>query len=109
MKVDCAIFDTQGASLCLEELLATRTLDTIDINCFIGAKKRLSSRLVAVRCCEQEANKRGRHIRRDAKRRWQTPSKKRLQLADWISILQMLMRYGLPRNRSQRFTASDGK
>lgn len=56
--------------------------DTIDLNCFIGSKKRLPARLVALRCSKQEANKR-RYIRRDAKRRWKTPSKQRLQLAGW--------------------------
>ncbi len=36
-----------------------------------------------LRCSKQEANKRRRHIRRDAKRRWRTPSQQRLQLAGW--------------------------
>ncbi|MCE2401222.1 IS4 family transposase [Candidatus Poribacteria bacterium] len=83
LKVNCKLFDEQGEPFCLYKHLKATNLDTIDQNCFVGAKKRLSARLVALRCSEPEANKRRRNIRRDAKRRWTTPSKQRLKLAGW--------------------------
>ncbi|MDE0480994.1 MAG: IS4 family transposase [Candidatus Poribacteria bacterium] len=83
LKVDCKLYNEQGEPFCLHKHLKATNLDTIDLNCFIGAKKRLSARLVALRCSKQEANKRRRHIRRDAKRRWRTPSQQWLQLAGW--------------------------
>ena len=83
LKAGIKRFDAQGAPFYLLEHLTTKNSDILDIDCYIGAKKRLSARLVALRCAKQEANKRRRHIRRDAKRRWKTPSKERLQLADW--------------------------
>jgi hypothetical protein len=83
LKAGIKLFDAQGVPFCLLERLTTENSDILDIDCFIGAKKRLSARLVALRCAKQEANKRRRHIRRDAKRRWKAPSKERLQLADW--------------------------
>ncbi len=83
LKVDCKLFDEQGEPFCLPKHLKAANSDTIDHNCLIGAKKRLPARLVALRCCEQEANKRRRYIRRDAKRRGTHPSQERLRLAGW--------------------------
>ena len=83
LKVDCKLFDEQGEPFCLHKHLKAANSDTIDHNCLIGAKKRLPARLVALRCCEQEANKRRRYIRRDAKRRGTHPSQERLRLAGW--------------------------
>ena len=83
LKVNCKLFDEQGEPFCLQKHLKATKADTIDLNCFVGAKKRLGTRLVALRCSKQEANKRRRHIRQDAKRRGKTPSKQRLQLAGW--------------------------
>lgn len=83
LKVDCKLFDEHGAPFCLYKHLKTTKADTIDATCFVGAKKRLSARLVALRCPEQEVNKRIRNIRRDAKRRGIHPSKERLRLAGW--------------------------
>ena len=83
LKVDCKLFDEHGEPFCLYKHLKTTKADTIDATCFVGAKKRLSARLVALRCSEQEVNKRIRNIRRDAKRRGINPSKERLRLAGW--------------------------
>jgi len=83
LKVDCKRFDERGEPFCLHKHLKAANSDLIDPTCFIGAKKRLPARLVALRCSEQAANKRRRYIRRDAKRRWKTPAKQRLQLAGW--------------------------
>ncbi len=83
LKVDCKLFDEHEEPFSLHEHLKTTKANTIDVNCFVGAKKRLPARLVAVRCSEQETNKRRRNIRRDAKRRGTNPSQERLQLAGW--------------------------
>ena len=83
LKVDCKLFDEHGEPFCLHKHLKTTEAETIDYTCFVGAKKRLPARLVALRCCEQEANKRRRNIRRDAKRRGTQPSQQRLRLAGW--------------------------
>ncbi len=55
--------------------LINRILDTIDLNCYIGATQKLPIRLVALRLSEEQANSQRRVIRRDAKRRGNTPSK----------------------------------
>ncbi len=81
LKVNCKLFDEQGEPMCLDKHLKTTDANIIDFNCFVGAKKRLCARLVALRCSKQETNKRRRQVRRDAKHRWKTPSKQRLQLA----------------------------
>lgn len=83
LKVNCKLFYEHGEPFCLHKHLKTTKANTIDVNCFVGAKKRLSARLVAVQCSEQETNKRRRNIRRDAKRRGTNPSQERLQLAGW--------------------------
>ena len=83
LKAGIKLFDAQGAPFCLLEHLTAKNSDILDIDCYIGAKKRLSARLVALRCAKQEANKRCRYIRQDAKRSGLNPSKQRLQLAGW--------------------------
>ena len=83
LKVDCKLFDEHGEPFCLSKHLKTTKADTIDAPCFVGAKKRLPARLVALRCPEQKVNKRLRNIRRDAKRRGTQPPKERLRLAGW--------------------------
>ena len=83
LKVCCQLFDEQGEQMCLQKRLTAETLDVVALNCFIGTAKRLRSRLVALRLCEEQTKKRRRDIRRQAKRRGLSPSKKRLCLAAW--------------------------
>ena len=83
LKAGCKLFDEQQEPFCLQKRLASETSDTINLSCFIGATKKLPTRLVALRLCEQQANRRRRQIRRDAKRRGTNPSKERLRLAAW--------------------------
>ena len=82
-KAGCSLFDEQQEPFCLQKRLASETSDTVNLSCFIGASKRLPAHLVALRISEEEANKRRRYIRRDAKRRQTNPSKQRLKLAGW--------------------------
>ena len=83
LKAGCKLFDEHNEAFCLQKYLRTTNENRVDLNCFVGATKRLQARLVALRCSKQEANKRRRQIRSDAKRRGTTPSKEKLQLADW--------------------------
>ena len=82
-KMRCNLYDEAGERIYLDEYLSTKTADTIDLGCFIGAKKRLPIRFIAVRRLEQETNSRRRHIKREAKQKGRTPSKERLLLAGW--------------------------
>ena len=66
-KAGCSLFDEQQEPFCLQKRLASETSDTVNLSCFIGASKRLPAHLVALRISEEEANKRRRYIRRDAK------------------------------------------
>lgn len=86
-KAKCKLFDELEKPFCLTERLTSETLDTIDVNCFIGATKKLPIRLVALRLSEEQANSHRRAIRRDAKRRGTTPSKARLKHADWYIFI----------------------
>ncbi len=82
-KVRCNLYDEAGARMYLDKYLSTKTADTIDIACFIGAKKRLPIRFIACRRSEQETNSRRRYIKREGKRKGKTPSDERLRLAGW--------------------------
>ena len=70
--------------LCLQKILNSHSEDTsIRKRIRIGKTKRLQAYLIAERLSEAEANKRQRHIRYQARRKCQTPSKTRLRLAGW--------------------------
>ena len=55
----------------------------IEMSIRLGVKAQLPCRLLAQRVATEVANKRRRQIRRMAKNKGKTPSKKRLALADW--------------------------
>ena len=82
-KACCKLFDAQQEPFCLQKRFTSETSDTVNLSCFIGASKRLPAHIVALRLSEEEANKRRRYIRRDAKRRQINPSKQRLKLTGW--------------------------
>lgn len=83
LKVKCKLFDENKETFCLHKYLSATNAHIIDLSCFVGATKHLPARLVALRCSEQEANKRRRQIISDAKRRGTLPSKEKLQLTGW--------------------------
>ncbi len=87
LKANCKLFDTLEEPFCLTERLISETADTIDLNCFIGATKKLPIRLVALRLSEEQANSQRRAIKRDARRRGITPSKERLKRAEWYIFI----------------------
>ena len=83
LKVNCKLFDEHKTVFCLDKYLSSTSENIVDLNCFVGAKKHLRTRLIAIRCSKQEASKRRKRIRSDAKRRGTPPSTEKLQLADW--------------------------
>ena len=87
LKAGCPIFDAQQEPFCLQKRLASQTLDTINLSCFIGASKRLPAHLVAGWISEAEANKCRRYIRHDAKRRGKILQNNASNSQDGISIV----------------------
>ena len=61
--------------------------ETLDLNCFIGATKKLPIRLVTLHLSEEQENSQRRAIRRDAKRRGTNPSKERLKHTEWYIFI----------------------
>ena len=82
-KARCCLYDEQGEPMCLEKYLSSITSNTLDIPCFIGTKKQLRIRFIAIRRSEQETNAQRRHLKREAKLKGRTPSDERLRLAGW--------------------------
>ena len=79
----CEVFDTESNHLNLQEWLEQQAPPEIESPIQLGIKAQLPCRLLAQRVAVDVANKRRRQIRREAKNRGRTPSKKRLALADW--------------------------
>ena len=67
----------------LPHWLSTRTEDKIDQPIFLSDRYRLACRLIAVRLPAQVAAERRRRLRREARKKGQTVSGARLQLAAW--------------------------
>lgn len=79
----CAVFDIDGNRKEVAQWLASVETTQVDSPVRLGVKAQLPCRLLALRVSGKEANKRRRGIRKAAKRKGQTPSKTRLQLAGW--------------------------
>ena len=87
LKVDCKLFDAQRNAFVYTITLNQQTLILYRPQMFCRASKRLPARFIALRCSKQEANKRRRQVKSDAKRKGGTPSKKKLQLAEWHTFI----------------------
>lgn len=79
----CEVFDTESNHLNLQEWLERHAPPEIESPIRLGVKAQLPCRLLAQRVAVDVANKRRRQLRREAKNRGRTPSKKRLALSDW--------------------------
>jgi len=79
----CAVFDCDGNRKELQKWLVEQHTTQVELPVRLGVKSQLPCRLLAVSVSDAEANKRRRQIRKAAKRKGQTPSKVRLQLASW--------------------------
>jgi hypothetical protein len=76
-------FDVQGQALDLASYLANQLSTSVDVPIQLGATQRLPCRLLAVRVCQEVADRRRQRLHTDARRRGQAVSQERLQLADW--------------------------
>jgi hypothetical protein len=77
------VFDPQGQALDLAAYLASQTSTSVDVPIQLGATQHLPCRLLAVRVCQETADRRRQHLHTDARRRGQAVSQERLRLADW--------------------------
>jgi hypothetical protein len=82
----CAVFDDNGNRKELAKWLASQNTTQVEFPVLLGVKAQLPCRLLALRVSDDEASKRRRQIRKEAKRRGQNPSKNRLQLASWTIL-----------------------
>jgi hypothetical protein len=83
----CQLYDQNEKKWDIVELLSTHCLDKLDIPILLGLKERMHCRLIAVRVPEDVANERRRKIRADATRRGKTPSRHKLELANWTILV----------------------
>jgi len=82
-KVNTVIYDQNGQPTTLADLLAAQSDLQADLPIQLGASHRIACRLLAVRVPAAEAQKRRRQLHARARRKGQTVSQARLQLADW--------------------------
>ena len=83
IPMTCEVFDAESNYLNLQAWLAQQVQREIELPIRLGVKAQLPCRLLAQRVATEVANKRRRQIRRTAKNKGKTPSKKRLALAGW--------------------------
>ena len=84
LKANCYLSDEANQPLCLQKMLNAHPQDTwIRKRIHIGKTKQLQGYLIAERLSKAETNKRRRYIRYRARRKCETPSKTRLQLAGY--------------------------
>lgn len=77
------VFDAQGQALDLPAHLARQPGSRVDVPIQLGAKQRLACRLLAVRVCQETADRRRQRLYREAVCRAQPVSQERLRLAGW--------------------------
>ncbi|MDQ2996715.1 MAG: IS4 family transposase [Chloroflexota bacterium] len=79
--------DQDGQRRDLPTFLAAQDMATVDVPIRLGARARLSCRLLAVRVPQEVADQRRRRVRAEAKRRGRTPNATQLVLADWTIVV----------------------
>ena len=82
-QVQTKLYTQDGREWTLVELLQAIPDAEIDIPVELGVKHRLPARLLAVRVPREVAEKRRRSLHKEARRRGQPVSTRRLALADW--------------------------
>jgi len=83
----CIVIDQNDKKWDLVELLSAYCKDKLDIPIFLGLKDRMPCRLMAIPVPEEVAKERRRKIRADATRRGKTPSRHKLELANWTILV----------------------
>jgi len=81
------VFDQTGTCLDVLLWLSKQKGCTHDLPIRLGAQDRLNARLLAVRVPAQVAQQRRRRLRKQARRKGQTPSQRHLALADWTVLV----------------------
>lgn len=87
LKVQTSLFDSSGSPLDLPSFLQGQPTNEVDVPVLMGASQRLPVRLLAIRVPQEVASERRRKLRADARRKGQTPSKARIELADWTILV----------------------
>ncbi|MBI4316909.1 MAG: IS4 family transposase [Chloroflexi bacterium] len=87
LKVQTSVFSEEGNRLDLLQLLEEAGPEEVDLPILLGGSHRLRTRLLAVRVPPEVANERRRRMRRAAKVRGQTISKRALRLAEWTILV----------------------
>ncbi len=77
------VFDGRGQALDLATYLTRQTSASLDVPIQLGATHHLPCRLLAVRVCQETADRRRQRLHTEARRRGQAVSQERLRLADW--------------------------
>jgi len=86
-QVNVNVADELGQVLDLPHWLSTQTANEIDRPIFLSDRYQLACRLIAVRVPAQVAVERRRRLRREARKKGQTVSRARLQLAAWTILV----------------------
>lgn len=81
------VLDQTGTCLDVLLWLSKQKGGTHDLPIHLGAQDRLNARLLAVRVPAQVAQPRRRRLRKQARRKGQTPSQRHLALADWTVLV----------------------
>jgi Transposase DDE domain len=86
IQAGTAMYDQTGKRWSLAAFLAAQPAGPVDCWIALGAMQRLRCRLVAVRVPVWVANERRRRMKQEARRRGQTVTAERRQLADWTVL-----------------------
>jgi hypothetical protein len=89
VKVQCTLTcdaNSQARRYQLYEFLQSQDANCIDVNILLGKTEKLECRLLAALVPKEIANQRRRQLRARLKRKGKTPSKRQLQMADWIVL-----------------------
>lgn len=87
LKISTKVYDPAGQALDLERWLASQPAQQIELAILLGSKHRIPCRLMAVRVPDEMAQERRRRLKRDAQKKGQSLSKKRLALASWTLLI----------------------
>jgi len=87
LKVGTNMYDLNHQQIDLTRWLSTRKDDLIDFPFLLGSRHKIKSRLLAIRVPDKVAEERRRKIKRNARRKGQTVSKARLELANWTLLI----------------------
>jgi hypothetical protein len=83
LQAQTKVFDTLGKEWDVVDLLSKQKTNQVDLPIKIGADYRIPCRLLAVRVPEKISSKRRQDLHKEARRKGQAVSQKRLKMADW--------------------------